>query len=130
MKSQRGSSKSYLAIQLLTVPPATFFAAVFNTSTLQRFQAAFPGYPRVVYIGTFTPPDHLRFLHDIGPAGIVGFAILTTIVMLVFSFVGRPKTANVVNFILLVCLLLFFLGVFVSYTIGLLGLTYFIRLQD
>ena len=130
MKNPRGSSKSYLAIQLLTAPLATFFAAVFNISTLVRFQAVFPGYPRFVTLGTFMPPDHLHFLHDIGPAGIIGFSLVVTTVMLVFSFVGRPKIANAVNFILLVRSFLFFLGVFVSYTIGLLGLTYFIRVQD
>src|SRR4029077_12873832 len=116
MDNRRGSSKSYLAIQLLTAPPATFFAAVFNTSTLERFQAAFPGYPRFIIMSIFTPPDHLRFLHQIGPVGIIGFTTVITLVMLIFTFVGRPKVANAINFILLVCSTLFLLGVFVSYT--------------
>lgn len=119
----RGSSKAYLAIQLLIVPVATFFAVVFNESTLERYKAIDPGYPHIVTFGYFTPPEHLHFLHMIGPTGIIGFSIYTTALILVFSFVGRPRVANAINFVLLLLSVLFFLAVFVSYIIGLLGLT-------
>src|SRR5260370_20055735 len=116
MTSPHGSSKSYIAIQLLVIPLATFFAVGFNISTLEAYQAVFPGYPHVITVGILTPHEDLRFLHMIGPSALITFSVLVTAAMLLFSFVGRPKVGNAVNFILLVCSLLFFLLVFVSYT--------------
>jgi hypothetical protein len=116
-------------MQLLVVPVATFFAVAFNDSTMDRYKAIYPEYPRVVTVSPMMPPEHLHFLHMLGPAGIVGFSVLVTILMLVFSFVGSRGFGNGINFMLLLCSILLFLGVFVSYIIGLLRLTAFLGVR-
>jgi hypothetical protein len=126
MDRLRGSSKSYILMQLFVTPVATFFAVVFNDSTFDRYKAIYPEYPRVVTLSLTMPPEHLHFLHQFGPAGIVGFSLFVTTLMLVFSFVGSRGMANGINFTLLLCSIFFFVGVFVSYIVGLLRLTAFL----
>lgn len=120
----RKNNKTFIVIQLIVVPLATFFSIVFNESTLNRFKTVFPEYPAEITLAVSAPPKHLIFLHMLGENGIVAISIILTTAIFLFTFIGNPKVSNVVNSVLLTLSMLFFIGVFVSYTIGLLGLTW------
>lgn len=118
MGEARGSNKIYLAAQLLIVPLATLFAALFTNATLNHYQAIFPGYPELVTVGPRTPPEYVHLVHLLGPIGIVLISTLLTVVITVLSFLGNPRTSNAVNFVLFIGSIWFLLGVIVSNVAG------------
>lgn len=118
------NNKAFLIIQSIIAPLSTFLAVVLNRSTLIRYQSIFPDYPEQITLGISTPPNHLIFLHMLGANGIIVLSVLATLAILLITLFGRPKRANIANSILLTVSMLFYVGVFVSYTIGMLILTW------
>ena len=118
------NDKAFLIIQLIIAPLSTFFAVVLNRATLIRYQSIYPEYPEQNTLGISTPPNHLIFFHMLGANGIIVLSVLATLAILLITLFGRPKRANIANSILLTISMLFYVGVFVSYTIGMLILTW------
>jgi hypothetical protein len=120
----RGSDRWYLAVQLLVIPVATFFAVEFNEPLLRRIRAIQPNYPNFIVMGLPGIPWHTAILHHLGPGGLLAIALVLTVAIAMFTFVGSRAISTFINRVLLVFSLLFFVGVLASYVIALLSLTF------
>jgi hypothetical protein len=117
------ASRSCLAIQLITVPVGACLSALLNQLTLVLFQRLHPQYPRLHTMGIWgNPPDHLHFLHNLGPVGILVIAALATGAVAALTFRAKPTLADRLNVFLVSASNLFLLASLASYTLGALQL--------
>jgi hypothetical protein len=123
MKKIKLKDTQFLIIQLVIVPVSAFFAVLFNASTLKRFKAIYPEYPKKITLGLPKVPEHLILLHSIGGKGIILISAALTLLMILFTLFANPRVSKTANPILLTISIIFLLGLFISYIIGLLSLT-------